>query len=275
MKIQEDNLIASSFLLYLDNVICNEGKGYRNINTNLYPVNNLYNNLYAYGLPFKQAVADSSVFGAKILSGIYIDNSFKTIGQNNITGINHYEGQVYFTAPINASSLKGEYAIKDFNIYFTNKSEEHLIFEESIKVRPKTYQSAAALDPSHNTIPAIFIKNIGGGANPFAFGGVKKLTTEIRCVVITDNLYDLDALCSLLKEKSNNYVPIIDPSDLKVSNLNSFPSGYFNYSQLSSNSNKSVYIDNIYISKNTNINTERISKGLHSAFIDFILSNIK
>jgi len=275
MKIQEDNLIASSFMLYIDNVICNEGKGYRNVTTNLYPVNNLYNNLHTYSLPFKQAIADASVVGAKIFSGVYIDNSFKIIGQNNITGINHYEGQVYFTTPINANSLKGEYAIKDFNIYLTNKSEQHLIFEESIKLRPKTHQSATGIDPAHNTIPAIFIKNIGGKADPFAFGGVKKLITEIRCIVITDNLYDLDALCSLLKEKSNNYIPIIDPSELKVSNLNSFPSGYFNYNQLSSNSSKSVYIDDIYISKNTYTNTEHISKGLHSAFIDFVLSNIK
>ena len=275
MKIQRDNLICSSMIMYLDNVICNEGKGFKNINSKIYPTTTTYANMYTYSLPVKQVLADSSVDGANILSGIYINNSFKTIGSNNITGINHYEGQVYFTQNPNTDQISGSYAIKDFNLHLTNRREQSIIFEQAYKIRPKTPQTMTGLAPSEDTIPAIFIKNIGGYSRPFALGGFKKLTTDVRCTVITDNLYDLDALCSLLKEKSNTYLPIIKPSDLKLNNLNSLPSGFYNYNELASNADYQLYIDDINISKNTDIQSDTITFNLYTAFIDFSLSNIK
>lgn len=274
MKVQDDNLACSSLMLYLDHVIANEGRGFKNVNTSIYSIDESYNNLYSYGLPFKQAIADSSVEGAIIFSGVYLNNNFTSIGQSSLSGINHYEGQVYFTSPVNQSSLRAQYAIKDFNIYMTNRSEQEVLFETAIKIRPKTHQKITGLAQFEDVVPAIYIKNMGGTSNPFALGGAKKLITEIRCIALTDNLYDLDALCSLLKEKANNYMPIITPENLKLNNLNSLPNGYFNYKSLSQQSNNSLYIDNIYISRN-NFKAEHISHNVHSAFIDFSFSNIK
>lgn len=275
MKIQEDNLICSSMILYLDNIICNEGRGFKNTTSNFYSTLNNYANIYTYSLPFKQVIADASVSGANILSGIYINNSFKNIGQNDITGINHYEGQVYFTQNPNTDQISGAYAIKDFNLYLTNRKDQSLIFEQAYKLRSKTPQNISGLAPNNDTIPSIFIKNIGGSSKPFAFGGSKKITTDIRCTVITDNLYDLDALCSLLKEKSNTYLPIIKPSNLNLNNFNSLPNGYYKYNELANNADYKLYIDEINISKNIDLESDTITFNLFTAFIDFSLSNIK
>lgn len=277
MKLQEDNLICSSLMLYLDHVITNEGRGFKNVNSSIYATDQSYNNLYSYGLPFKQAIADVSVDGALVLSGVYLNNNFISLGQASLSGINHYEGQVYFASQVNQSSLRAQYAIKDFNIYMTNRSEQEVLFENAIKIRPKVTQKVASLAGHEDTVPAIYIKNMGGTSVPFAFGGAKKLITDIRCIALTDNLYDLDALCSLIKEKANNYMPIIAPENLKLNNLNSLPNGYFNYKLLSEQAINNLYIDNIYISRNNfnNFKSDQISTNIHSAFIDFSFSNIK
>ena len=80
MKTSLDNSIMSSMMLFIDNIVCNKAQGYTNHSSIFYSTNNLYNGLYTYSLPFKQIVADSSVSGANVLSGIYVNNTFSSMG---------------------------------------------------------------------------------------------------------------------------------------------------------------------------------------------------
>lgn len=158
MKPQLDNILMSSMIMWIDNMLLSRGEAYQNYNSKFYPITNIYNGFYTYGLPFKQVVSDSSITGANILSGVYVNNVFRTVGQANLTGINPNLGQVYFTTNQNSNTLSGIYSVKDFNIYLTNQPEEELLFETQYETRPKINQSPTGLAIESITYPCIFLK---------------------------------------------------------------------------------------------------------------------
>jgi len=280
MKSQFDNLVTSSMVLFLDNKICSQGEGFTNHSGTIYPITNSYFSYETYALPFKQIIADNSISGAHIMSGVYINNSFTKIGERNLVGINHYRGQVYFNMNGNSGSLSGNYAIKDFNIYLTNKPEEEILFQTQFQVRAKTPQSITGLADNIETIPCIFIKNNGGENEPFAFGGVDNTKIHIRCIVLADNLYNLDAVCSILRDSAHEFVYTINSSELGLDNLGNFSNGYYNYKSIIDNkvnTTDKLYIEEVRVSKIPSFGSNNIAynNSVFSAFIDFILRKIK
>jgi hypothetical protein len=274
MKIQLDNILMSSMLMWMDNVILKKGEAYKNFSSQFYPITNIYNGFYTYGLPFKQVVCDSSISGANILSGVYVNNNFKTIGQNNLTGISPQNGQIYFNSGQGANTISGNYAVKDFNLYLTNQVEEEILFESQYQVRPKTTQNPTGLAIEAITYPCIFLKNNGGINQPFAFGGQDNTQVLVRAIVMADSMFNLDALCSILKDTARDYVPLINSPFNNFGGLNS---GYYNYDSLTQNidfSTNGFYISEVNVSKiSANLNAK--NNQVFSAFIDFTLNNIR
>jgi hypothetical protein len=275
MKAQLDNILMSSMIMWIDHQLLNKGEAFQNYNSQFYPITNIYNGFYSYGLPFKQVVSDSSISGANLLSGVYVNNSFIKVGQSGLTGINPNQGQVYFTGSQAGKTLSGAYAVKDFNIYLTNQPEEELLFETEYKVKPKTSQTATGLAIEAITYPCIFLKNNGGVNEPFALGGQDDTILEVRAVVLADNMFNLDAVCSILKDTARCYVPLITNSP--YNNFGSVQSGYYNYNSLIANinvSNDAFYISDVTVSKIfANLNAK--NSQVFPAFIDFTLSNIR
>jgi len=277
MKGNFDNDVMSSMMLFVDNVVCNVGQGYTNYSGTFYSTNNLFNNTYTYSLPFKQVVADSSVSGANILSGIYLSGSFITGNQSGLIGISQQNGQVYFNNNVTASQLSGNYAVKDFTIYLTNKPEEELLFETQYSVRPKITQNLTGLSPNAQTVPAIFIKNNSSINDPFAFGGTVDSKIEIRLIILADSLFNLDAVCGVLRDTAYQRMPLIKNTDLNLNYLNCFNSGFYNYNSLKNakfNQNELFYIEEVAISKNFAF-MDKINPGIFPAFVDFTLSKIR
>ena len=93
MKAQLDNILMSSMIMWIDHQLLNKGEAFQNYNSQFYPITNIYNGFYSYGLPFKQVVSDSSISGANLLSGVYVNNSFIKVGQSGLTGINPNQGR--------------------------------------------------------------------------------------------------------------------------------------------------------------------------------------
>ena len=274
MKVQLDNLLMSSMLIWMDHVILKKGEAYKNFSSQFYPITNIYNGFYTYGLPFKQVVCDSSISGANILSGVYVNNNFKTIGQNNLTGISPQNGQVYFNSSQAANTISGNYAVKDFNLYLTNQVEEEILFESQYQVRPKTTQNPAGLAIEAITYPCIFLKNNGGTNQPFAFGGEDNTQVLVRAIVMADSMFNLDALCSILKDTARDHVPLINSPFNNFGGLNS---GHYNYDSLTQNIDfgaNGFYISEVNVSKiSANLNAK--NNQVFPAFIDFTLNNIR
>jgi hypothetical protein len=274
MKVQLDNLLMSSMLIWMDHVILKKGEAYKNFSSQFYPITNIYNGFYTYGLPFKQVVCDSSISGANILSGVYVNNNFKTIGQNNLTGISPQNGQVYFNSSQAANTISGNYAVKDFNLYLTNQVEEEILFESQYQVRPKTNQNPAGLAIEAITYPCVFLKNNGGTNQPFAFGGEDNTQVLVRAIIMADSMFNLDALCSILKDTARDYVPLINSPFNNFGGLNS---GHYNYDSLTQNIDfgaNGFYISEVNVSKiSANLNAK--NNQVFPAFIDFTLNNIR
>lgn len=275
MKAQIDNLLMSSMMMWMDHEILKKGEAFKNFTSQFYPITNIYNGMYSYGLPFKQIVADSSIPGVNLVSGVFINSNFNQIGQNGLLALNPYQGQIYFNASQGVNAITANYAVKDFNIYLTSQPEEELLFETQYQTRPKTTQNANGLAIESITYPCIFLKNNGGYNQPFAFGGEDESRVQVRAIVLADNAFNLDAVCSILKDTARTYIPIINNSP-----FNSFGgliSGYYNYDSITSNINVGIngfYVSEVNISKIfANLNTK--NNQVFPAFVDFILSNIR
>ena len=281
MKPQFDNKVMSSFLLWFDHTLLNDGEAFTKHSGKFYEVDSLYNGLYTYGAPFKQFVQDFSITGASIPTGIFLDSVFIRPGQSNLTGINYEQGHVYFTSEITSPStrLSGNYSIKDFNVYLTNEAEEKLLFETKFSLRPRTTQTETGLDPNQITYPAIFLRNDGGTNEPMAFGGYDNTTINIRAVVLADSQYLLDAAASIFRDKARTFVTILETTDMPFNSLGGFKNSVqYNYTGVilgKTSENQYVFIENVTVSKfsrDINLKIDNLNPDIFNGVIDFEIS---
>ena len=272
MKAQFTNKLMSSFLLYMDNTILRVGDAYTNHSGLFYPdASNKYSGYYGYSAPFKQLVSDQSITGATVMSGAYVADSFTT---GNVH-INHYNGQVFFNSSQGSNKVSGNYAIKDFNINMTSKPESDILFETKFKLRPKTNQTLTGLEPNQNTYPAIFVKNVGGVNDPFAFGGTENTKVKTRAVVLADSIYSLDAVCSILKDTARDYFKVVEQEDLPFNALGMPAASGYNYTGVATGA-QGVYIKDVTVSSNIpKYSDSSINSEVYPAFVDFELETIR
>ena len=280
MKSQLNNLAMTSMLFWFDNKLLTKGEAFTNHSSYFWPIDVNYYGFYTYGAPFKQMVIDESVPNANIISGVYINNVFTRVGQNYLSGINASQGQLYFTQPVsNAStSISGNYAVKDFNVYLTSETEEDLLFETQFQLQPKTYQNPTGLPSNVETYPAIYLKYQGGNNEPLAFGGLDKTNINVRAIVLSDNIFKLDAVTSIFRDTARSLVPLMYDNEMPFNALGSCTGDCFNYLELTANKQADfeyLYIDNVNISKIDNRlsnSYNKLNPNLFTAFIDFELS---
>lgn len=282
---QYDNIVMSSFFLWFDHTVLNKGKAFENFGSYFYDVNALYNGYYTYGSPFRQFVADesiSNIHGANIINSVNLGGSTTVRGQNDFQAINYGEGQVYFSSSVANSSttLSGNYAVKDFNIYITNDLEEKLLFETQFKTKNKTDATATGLPPSTMVYPAIFLKNNGSRNEEFAFGGQDQTEFDVRAIVLSDDQYKLDAVSSIFRDRARTFVPLIPEADMPFNSLGDFTSNQqYNYTGLAkSTSTTGVFIDNVYTSKIGGITYSQktnVNPDVFSMIIDFELTDVR
>lgn len=265
----------SSFLLWLDHTLLDKGEAYTNYGSNFYDVDGLYYNYHAYGAPFKQLVADESIAGAKILTGVYIGGDFKGTGDAPLVDINYNQGQVYLNAET-SSTISGNYAIKDFNVYLTSKAEQELLFESKIDLRPNTSQHVTGLPTSVTTYPAVFLKNNGGVNHEFAFGGLDRTEINIRGVILADSQYNLDAACSIFKDRARCSVPILSDENYPFNVLGGLKTGVYNYKSLTRDIgyHNQISIDRVDVSRFSlgyMENLKNANPDVFKAIVDFEL----
>jgi hypothetical protein len=276
---QFDNVLMTSMLFWLDNKILTKGQAYTNFQSVFYPVQNMYYGYYTYGAPYKQMVIDCSISGANIISGVYVNGVFTIPGQNGLTGIDSSNGQLYFSSPITnpTTSLSGNYAVKDYSIYLTSKTEENLLFETAYQINPKTYQSPTGLPLNAETYPVIYLKYQGGKNKPLAFGGHDQTVGNVRAIILSDSVFSLDAVTSIMRDTSRQLIPLIYPNEMPFNSLNSVNStdNCFNYIKTTAskvNTDDYLYINEVNVTKTDTrlLNaTNSLNRNVYSAFVDF------
>jgi len=283
MKTQYENRVLSSFLLWFDHTLLDKGEAFTNHSSKYYPVNGGYEGYTTYGAPFKQFVTDSSISNATVASGAYISgtstSNLKLVGQYPLADINFNEGQLYLSGSIaNGATVSGNYSIKDFNVYLTSKAEQELLFEDAIKLRPSTAQTETGLASNVATYPAIFIKNNGGENSPWAFGGHDATKTNVRAIVLADSQFNLDAVCSIFKDKVTENVKVLPDDKYPFNALGGMKSSVYNYTGLVNDVSDDVTLKSVEVSRFSlgyMENLNNTNSDVFKAIIDFELEGYR
>lgn len=279
MKTSYINNLMSSFYLWLDHEILNKGEAFINYTGQLYKnYDPNFHNFSIYSSPFRQWVYDESIIGANIPSGVYINNNFISKGVSGLS-IDYNKGRAIFNKNVNINSnIYTNYALKEFNIYYTDEREESLLFEKSYSVRPKTHQITGGLNYLDIPYPCIFIKNKSTENIPFALGGEDLTFSTIRCVVLTNNSFSLDSIISVLNDSARKVFPVLHENDFPFNYFGDFKTGNsFNYINLCKSQPKSnmVLIEKVVVSKLDEVQNSDINKKVVAGIIDFEISSVR
>jgi len=252
MITQFENKLVSSFILYIDNQVLKKGQAYTVQSVNFNKVDDSFQvngvDYYTFNSPFDQLVSDISIPSGGF-SGISINGQNLNLGVSGFYGINYDGGQIYFTgSQYTGSTVAATGCIKDFNIYLNNYTEEELLFETKFEIRAKStdqvVNSSSSLGSKYIAYPAIFIRMESANGEDFALGGLDKMISNFRCLVLADNTFSLDAACSILKDLRKTEFSIIDPSVLPYSNFGAITGSGYNYNtQVNNQTDKSLIWD--------------------------------
>lgn len=104
-------------------------------------------------------------------------------------------------------TITGSFAVKDFNIYLTNETEEDLIIENKFKLNSRYgTPTMSGIEPYDQVTPAIFINHEYMRNDGFAFGGEDKSTSTIKAVVLADNEYQLEGVLSIFADSARKAI---------------------------------------------------------------------
>lgn len=272
MKPQFQHEVTTSFSLWMDNYLLTKGEAFKNYTTSLtYSVDSrLASGLNAFSSPYKQWVFDQSIAGANVPSSISI-NGVDTPRSNDLI-IDFQNGRAISTTASATDSIEASYSVKDFNIYVTNETEENLIIESKFDVNSRFKQDETAIPPYDQVVPAIFINNERNINDPFALGGEDKTVTDIRCVVMAENMFQLDGVLSIFNDSAREAFAALAFEDYP---LNEFGDAIdFNYKtlitdRLEKNPAALHYIERVDVSKLSDRITKKIDSNTFVGFIDF------
>jgi hypothetical protein len=270
MKEQFQHSLMTSFKLWFDNYLLKKGEAFYNTTGTFfnYTDSRRPQEYKVFGSPYKQFVADSSISGANVCSGVYVNNVWTDNGDGLI--IDHKEGRVFSSGLAATDSVTGSFSVKDFNIYYVNETEEDLIIERKYKPTSSFPSSNTRIDPYDFTIPAIFINTQTAMNDPFAFGGEDKTKTTVKAVIVSDDAYKLDGVLSIFADSRNEVFSILPFSADPFDEWGDIKSPPYDYDALvSATGNGLFYIDNVFASKLSDRSKKVLQSNLLVGFLDF------
>lgn len=278
MKPQFQHEITTSFTLWIDNFLLKKGEAFKNHETQLYFSNDnrLDQGLNGFSSPFKQWVFDESISGAQVPSSVKSDGI--DMPRSPQTVLDFQNGRVISSEINTSSNITAAYSVKDFNIYVTNETEENLIVESKFTVNSRFKQEEVAIPPYSQVLPAVFV-NISSNVNdPFSLGGEDRTMTDIRCVVMAENIFQLDGALSIFNDAARECITALPFEAYPLTEYGDAP-GY-NYktlceSRLSSDPSALHFIERVDVSKLSDRVSRKIDPNTFVGFVDFEISTFR
>jgi hypothetical protein len=272
MKKIIDHDIISSFKEFLGYSLLKDLEAFRNVNVPLYATTpaRRFAGKDVYGSPFAQWGYDSSIAGADVPSGVWINNTF-TSRSNNLM-LDFENGRTLVSGIANTANITGSFAVKDFNIYFTNEGEEDLLVDKKYNSNPRIFSSAQNyVQPYDQVVPAIFLSSESINNQPFAFGGEDTTKISMKAVVMAENAYQLDGALSIFADSQNEVITNIPFTGHPLNEYGDLKNGSYSYEALKTqNQNNSLFfIEEVVTSKLTDKARKSLANDLYVGFIDF------
>ena len=273
MKEQFQHKLTTSFFLWFDNFLLTKGEAFSNKTGQLYYYEDprLDSRYLAYGSPYKQWVTDSSIAGAVIPTGVSVVGS-STSGRNDGVVFDFENGRALFSGDNTSMTVTGEFAVKDFNIYLTNDTEDDLIVENKYVVNsripsgPETY-----IQPYDDVVPAIFLSVAQAENDPFALGGMQRTKTQAKAVILAEDTYQLDGVISIFMDSVDEVIAAIPMSGYPIDELGDLKEGSFNYTGLADTYEDvtKFCVEKVRTSKLSDRTRNVLANELYVGFIDF------
>jgi hypothetical protein len=263
---------TTSFFLWFDNYLLKKGQAYSNKTGKFYNYSDdrLDSRYKAFGSSYKQWVTDTSIVGANVPSGVWINNTF-TSRSNNLM-LDFENGRTLVSGIANTANITGSFAVKDFNIYFTNEGEEDLLVDKKYNSNPRIFSSAQNyVQPYDQVVPAIFLSSESINNQPFAFGGEDTTKISMKAVVMAENAYQLDGALSIFADSQNEVITNIPFTGHPLNEYGDLKNGSYSYEALKTqNQNNSLFfIEEVVTSKLTDKARKSLANDLYVGFIDF------
>ncbi|RTK99693.1 MAG: hypothetical protein EKK57_08940 [Proteobacteria bacterium] len=261
MKPQYNNFYFSSTLLWLDNLLLDKGQAYYNKGSLFYPVNQYYNGIYAYAAPYKQFAYDSSISGANIITGVYLNGNYTTIGQNGFLGINYEEGLALFDREIKVP-ISGNYAAKEIDVKSINENDEYLLIQNKFYNKNNILTATGNLT-NQQPFPVIYVRNDDSENTPSAFGGEYATNNITRLIIMADSQFQLDATVSLITDRIQTYYPLFDLNEMPFNVLGGLKNGTFNYNGFITDkirTGKSIFIKEVSMTRLSSVILSELRK---------------
>lgn len=273
MKPQFDHLVKSSFTLWLDNLLLRKGQTFKNFSTNLTQISNSEQAQFnIFKSPHAQWVYDDSIQGANIPDSVLIDSV--STPKSDLVIIDYNNGRVLIDKSVSASVVSASYAFKDIQVYQTQVAEQHLLFENSFKLNPRT-KAPAPKNETDWMYPAIFVKYNPGKNDPYCLGGTDVTHPRLRVTLVMDSTYLFDGACGILRDTVRTGIPLLTGEEMPFNPLGDFKDGIesFNFAQLMNNKTATdiMFISRITISPFSEAVNQEISNNAIAGFVDLEL----
>lgn len=207
MKSQFLHNINNSFRLWFEHELLQEGQAFRNVSGSLYSVETKFNNKYSYSNPYGQFVYDSSVSGANIITGAYVNGVYNSRGTNGLS-IDYNNGNVLFNSAQN--NVTANYSVKEYSIYSTTRPDAALLMEEKQRFNPKFIVDPVKGIPEDTNIgPLIYLRRDSYTNEPFALGGMDNSTTIYRAIIFAPDDFSLDGVASIFGDSARKNLMLL------------------------------------------------------------------
>ena len=283
---QFQHRLTSSFMMWFDNYLLTKGQAFTNTTGVFYNYEDerMPSVYKVFGSSYKQWVSDYSISGATVPSGVFVNGVFKgrATGASNTTSSNILDfdnGRALLSGVSATAVVTGSFAVKDFNIYYTNDSEEDLILDRKYSLNNNigTNDVVTYVTPYDQMVPAIYINNASIKNEPFAFGGTNQTRTSMNAVVITQDPYNLDGVLSIFADSFNQCIVDIPYTESAYTEYGDLKSGFYNYQNLKTKyiDQQKFFVDKVVTSKLNDKERKSLLNDLYVGFIDFDISMIR
>ena len=263
---------TTSFLLWFDNFLLRKGEAFSNQTGKFfnYADDRLDSRYKPYGSAYKQWVTDSSIPNAVVPSGVHISGTF--VPRSNSLIIDFENGRVLASGVAASAPITGSFSVKDFNVYFTNDSEDDLIVERKyIQNSRISSPDESYISPYDQVVPAIFLSSDSMKNDGFAFGGMDTTKINMKAVILAENAYQLDGVLSIFADSYNENICNVPFSGHPQTEYGDLKNGSYSYATLKSTyaSNTSFFINSVNASKLTDKARTTLTDNLYVGFLDF------
>ena len=291
MKPQFDNQIMSSMLLWFDNKLLTKGEAFQNTTGQFYSVSDDYYGYYAFASSYSQIVSDASIAGGVLPTGgadvlpstpgLYIGGTFVDVGTPPLEAIDYNNGRCYLNQS-NSSDITGSFAIKDFNVFLTNQTEDEILFQSQYTNRNQISGIVpTGLEPDTKTYPVVYLKNDGSYNEPFAFGGQDNTVMNIRAIVVADSQFEVDAIGSIFRDQRMTNIALFDEADMPFNSFGGYRNDVqYNYTGIAATKNDSqqMFLEDVNVSRFDRTLENEVRKfntNVYSTIIDFEINKIR